>query len=232
VFGLEARVKTLVDNFRSSKYQLRKSKVQQELEDFLFQLGKTIFSCSPSDICLFLVWSDRSGKTNVHIAKCPEIGRRKPTCECPKRLAVGTVASKISQLKAIFSRLGKLEPWSGTGGNPIQSELVSVYQKQIREEQRKGHVLVSQGKPMFVSKLRLISMYIDRELNDPNHDSTSKFILARDQALWKFMFFGGDRASDAGLMLSQEIKRLPENAGFVVRHTWGKTHRVDKPNIF
>jgi hypothetical protein len=46
------------------------------------------------------------------------------------------------------------------------------------------------------------------------------------------MFFGGDRASDIVVMLSQEVRELPRQAGFLIRHTWGKTSRVDNPNVF
>jgi len=89
-----------------------------------------------------------------------------------------------------------------------------------------------QAKPIFMEKLLLISMYIDRQLDKSYLPQIRQFILARDQALFKFLFFSGDRAHDAGLMLAQEIKRLPGNEGFLITHTTGKTHSVDKPHVF
>ena len=45
-------------------------------------------------------------------------------------------------------------------------------------------------------------------------------------------FFGGDRAHDLGLMLMQEIRILPSQAGYAIMHTWGKAHRLNRPNVF
>jgi hypothetical protein len=75
-------------------------------------------------------------------------------------------------------------------------------------------------------------MYIDRQLMKSDISPIYRFILARDQAFFKFLFFSGDRAHDAGIMLVQEIKFLPDKVGFLIRHTMGKTQRVDKPQIF
>jgi hypothetical protein len=234
VFALRSRVNYLMDNFEASSYQIRKSKVHKDLESFLGLIGKDIAICAPDDICLYLAWADGVGKTAVHVAQCPDIGRRSPSCVCPRRLAYGTVASKISQLKNIFERLGKPDRWlsGGSKGNPVLSDRVSIYLNQIRQEQSKAHVSVLQAKPLFISKLNLISMYIDRQLGYQDLSLSAKFVLARDQSLLKLMFFGGDRAHDAGLMLTQEVKELPGGSAFVIKHTWGKTHRVDNPNIF
>ena len=50
-----------------------------------------------------------------------------------------------------------------------------------------------------------------------------KYIFQRDQAIIKLQFFAGDRASDVAIILSQEVKKLPDNNGFVFKHTFGKT---------
>jgi integrase len=140
--------------------------------------------------------------------------------------------SKVSQLKALFNVLGKVRLWCHGGGNPAVSEEVSIYLKQVKVEQSKAHVAPKQAKPLFVSKLRLIALYIDRHLGEAGSNAAQVFTLVRDQAIFKLMFFGGDRAHDVGIMLTQEIRALPNQQGFLIRHTWGKTHRLDKPKIF
>jgi integrase len=127
--------------------------------------------------------------------------------------------------------MGRVRPWGELDGNPAISEEVAIYQKQIKIEQSKAHVAPKQAKPIFISKLRKMVLYIDRHLASEK-DAAAAFLLARDQALLKLMFFGGDRAHDLGVMLTQEIKQLPRGQGFLIRHTWGKTLRIDKPKIF
>lgn len=234
IFGLRSRVDTLFNNHFNSAYQKKKSKIQVDLEGFMCGLGKDIHMCSPSDICLFLAWCDGKGKTKIHNVKCPDIGDRKTSCGCPLRLAYSTVVTKVSQLKSVFSNMGRLKVWCHESytGNPVCSREVDIYTKQIKVEQSKAHVMPGQAKPMFLPKLADIFFYIGRQLEGKVSSPASRFILARDQALFKLMFFGGDRAHDSGVMLSQELRELPGGSGFLIRHTWGKTHNVSNPKVF
>ena len=61
------------------------------------------------------------------------------------------------------------------------------------------------------------------------HDlsNTERFVLARDQALFKLQCFAGDRASDVGRVLVLEIRILSDGRGLVFNHTFGKTLRGD-----
>jgi hypothetical protein len=232
---LHTRVKLLKTAYENSAYQRRKSKLQIDTEHFLKEIGKTLESCTPYDICLYLAWKDDQGKTIVHNITCPNITDRKPSCGCPKRLAFGTINSKISQLKSIFQKqLGLSKPWNifEKSGNPADSQEVAEYLKQIKVEQSIAHSCPKQAVPMFIMTLSLISMYIERQLEDPNLKPSLRFVLARDQALFKVMFFSGDRAHDTGVMLTQEIKSLPDESGFLIKHTWGKTFRLNKTNVF
>ena len=235
MFALQERVNTLFASHHESSYEKSKSKTAIECEDFLKHIGSSITECLPQEVCLYLAWKDGSGKTPVHNNSCPAIGNRSEICKCKTRLAWGTVQYKISHLRAVFESMGRLGPWheSSRTGNPMDSQAIQIYAKQIKVEQSKAHVLTKQATPMFQNKLRLIAMYIDRCLHhDPCKPSKQVFILARDQALLKMMFFGGDRASDIGQMLCQEVKQLPNKQGVTIRHTWGKTHRCDRPNVF
>jgi hypothetical protein len=174
----------------ASSYQRRRSAIEIDLEKFLSCLGRSVTSCLPGDICLYLAWKDNRGKTPVHGLLCPDIADRNPTCSCPRRLAFGTVAGKVSQLKLLFRKRGATESWDKyrSVGNPVDSEEVSIYLGQIRKEQSKARAAPKQAIPLFADKLRLIAMYIDRQLLTTVNRQVLRFIWARDQALLKFMF--------------------------------------------
>ncbi len=74
--------------------------------------------------------------------------------------------------------------------------------------------------------------YIAREVGCPCVCPTERFLLLRDQAFLKLLFFTGGRAGDLVSLLSQELRRLPEDQGFVFRLTCGKTFSTDKPHTF
>ena len=86
---------------------------------------------------------------------------------------------------------------------------------------------------MFLSKLRVIAAYIDRELGRNDLTLRDRFVLVRDQAFFKLQFFSGDRANDISNILSHDVKILHDGTGFVFRHTFGKTLRGNNhTNIF
>jgi integrase len=186
---------------------------------------------TPRDICRFLIWKDKGGKTPVHSTDCPQIGVRLPDCNCPRRLALGTVSCLVGQLRGIFSDMGKGACWDEVtqSGNPANSLLVKAYTKAIRQEQSKAHVQPKQAIPLFIDKLEAVCGYIDRQIDESGQKPS--YTLLRDQAFFKLQFFAGDRAGDLGRMLAQEVKVVPSGA-LLITHTWGKTARVDKPNAF
>ena len=112
-------------------------------------------------------------------------------------------------------------------GNPATSLLLKQYLKFIKEEQAQAHVSPKQAKPIFLTKLKSIASYIDRQMQRHDLSIAERFVLARDQALLKVQFFAGDRASDVGSVLVQEIKILSDGSGLVFNHTFGKTLRGD-----
>ena len=58
------------------------------------------------------------------------------------------------------------------------------------------------------------------------------YMLARDQAFFKALFFSGDRAADLALVKTQEILCFPDNTGFLFNHLWSKTLRQGDQNVF
>lgn len=76
-------------------------------------------------------------------------------------------------------------------------------------------------------------LYIEREFSRPDLSLREKFVLIRDQAIFKIQFFAVDSISDVCNILSQEVKKLQDNSGFVFNHTYGKTLRgYGKSNTF
>lgn len=163
---------------------------------------------TPQDVCRFLVWSDQFGKTQVHAVSCPFLGRMGVLgCACPTRLAAGTIQNMIQQMTEILRTHGRSRSWDAQlkVGNPCLSIEVKNYIKQCKEEQAKSHVLPKQAKPIFLRKIKSMTMYIDREFSRPDLSLREKFVLIRDQAIFKIQFYAGDRISDVCNILSQEV---------------------------
>ena len=66
----------------------------------------------------------------------------------------------------------------------------------------------------------------------PNIIASQLFVYARDAALFKTLFFSGDRANDLILVKTQEIMRFPRNDGLLFNHVWGKSVRDGSANLF
>lgn len=113
------------------------------------------------------------------------------------------------------------DPASCTG-NPACAPLIKEYLKLIREEQARSHVLHKQAKPIFVSKLGKMAQFINNQLSRPDLSLRERFVLLRDQAWFKLQFCAGDRAGDLALTVSQEVKKLHDDSGFALTHTFGK----------
>jgi hypothetical protein len=188
-------------------------------------------ACTPDDIRRFLVWKDCNGKTTIRDIQCPFLGQKGSFhCNCPKRLASNTVEGIINQLVNIFDDIGLGRDWNivSESGNPASAQAVKEYLKLIRVEQAKSHVLPKQAKPIFLTKVKAISSFIDREIKIVSLSLREKFTLYRDQAWWKIQFFAGDRAGDLALEVAQEVKILTDGSGLVFQHTFGKTLRGSK----
>ena len=67
-----------------------------------------------------------------------------------------------------------------------------------------------QADPFFLQDLVFSSSEITKRMNIRVRSSAQLFVLARDQALFKVQFFGGDRAGDLGRIKTKEILYFPE----------------------
>ncbi|KAI8516626.1 hypothetical protein Bbelb_052070 [Branchiostoma belcheri] len=221
----------------SSDYGRKKVAMEQELSDFLGNISppKDLITASPKNVCAFLVWKDKGGKTVVHATDCKNFGnKRKTDCGCPRRLAAGTVDAMIGQLRAIFNNRGRGGEWNDTicTGNPAAAPRVKQYLKVVKEEQANAMVQPTQAQPVFFNKLERVCRHIANKMKDPAVKEAAWFTLARDQAFFKILFFAADRASDLGRCKAEELAWLPGEKGIRFNHTFGKTLRNGSANAF
>ena len=66
----------------------------------------------------------------------------------------------------------------------------------------------------------------------PSSEPCKIYILARDQAVFKSLFFAADRAADLLGLKAVDILRFPDNSGFLISHIWTKSLRSGDANVF
>ena len=87
--------------------------------------SKKLSAATAEDIVKFLISKDSAGKRKLHL---PSSSGK--ICDCPKRLAAGTVDSYIGKLRSVFNKLGR------TGmSKPLSHPTDKEYLKFVREEQ-------------------------------------------------------------------------------------------------
>ena len=106
------------------------------------------------------------------------------------------------------------------------------YLKCIKEEQATAGLTPKQATPLFVDKLARLSDHLDRRLEACKTDPVKMYVLSRDQAYFKTLFFSGNRPGDLGQVCTNEILRFLNDDGLLFNHTWGKTLRGDRSNLF
>ncbi|CAH3157018.1 unnamed protein product [Porites lobata] len=136
-----------------------------------------------------------------------------------------------SRSHSLAGRSGEWNSMLGFG-NPAASSPVQGYLKAVSEEQLRAHIVPKQAVPFFLPKLLLLARLWDRKMADPAVSPSALFILARDQAFFKTLFFSADRGSDLGCVKTAEIMRFPKDDGFLFNHVWGKTLRDGAYNVF
>ena len=77
----------------------------------------------------------------------------------------------------------------------------------------------------------LLTRYPEKMLV-PGITASQLFVYARDAALFKPLFFSGDRANDLTLVKTQEIMQFPRNDDLLFNHVWGKSLRDGSANLF
>ena len=211
--NIDARIKQLFDFDKATSYSKQKDSLQKELEQFLYSLPGhvTLATVTPRDLCRFLVYKDKNGKTQVHRMGCEFLGQKgKHSCDCPMRLSYKTVDSYIGKLRAIFHANGRNGEWDKRLGlgNPASDKQIKDYLRLVTAEQLQARVTPKQATPFFVDKLTRLAEHLQRSLVSAENN-IERFIIARDQAYLKTVFFSGDRPGDLGQVKTAEILRFP-----------------------
>lgn len=142
--------------------------------------------------------------------------------------------SLIGKLRAIFADNDRGGDWFPllNVGNPAADRTIKQYLVSVREEQLKAHVTPRQADPVILSDLEVLARHWQRRLQDSLQDPSETFIVARDQAIFKALFFSADRAADLLGIMTPTILRFPDNSGFLFKQVWTKSLRSGDSNVF
>ena len=195
--AIDARIQQLLNYDKATNYAKQKDSLQKELESLLSALPGyvTLATVTPRDLCRFLAYKDKHGKTQVHRNSCSFLGQPgKQYCGCPTRLSYKTVDSYIGKLRSIFHANGRNGEWDRRLGlgNPAADKLVKDYLRLVTAEQLQARVTPKQATPFFEDKLTRLAEHLQRCLGNAK-TNIERFIVARDQAYFKTAFFSGDR---------------------------------------
>lgn len=138
--------------------------------------------------------------------------------------------SYISKLRAIFHTLGRTGEWDRRLdlGNPTTEKSLKDYLREVTMEELQAQVQPKQANPSYIDKLDRLVTHIELSMESPSISPIQRFILARDQAYFKAVFFSGDM----GQVKVPEILRFPNNDGSLFNHIWGKTLCDGHSNVF
>jgi hypothetical protein len=141
----------------------------------------------------------------------------------------------MAKLKALYSSLGSTTASDSSPlsfSNPASHPSVAKYLTSIREEQAQARVTPKQAVPLFFDKFLALYSFIKTSLAAHNISPTTRYLYTRDLAFFSLDFLSGDRASDLGSLKTNYIFRLPDNAGLLFSHTFGKTLRGQHTHMF
>ena len=94
-------------------------------------------------------------------------------------------------------------------GNPASGLEVKEYLKAIISEQLQARVIPKQAIPLFIDKLTALAHVLERRMLSTSLTPSELFVVARDQAFFKTMFFSEDRAGDLDRVKTIEPARFP-----------------------
>ena len=152
--SIDRRLRQLMDLDRANSYAKQKDSLRKEFETFLASLPGhiTLATVNPRDICRFLVFKDKNGKTQIHRNGCKYIGQvGRYTCGCPIRLSYKTVDSYNGKLRAILHSIGRDGEWDKrlALGNPASDKSVKDFLKLVTAEILKAQVTPKQATPLL-----------------------------------------------------------------------------------
>ena len=134
----------------------------------------------------------------------------------------------IGKLRAIYNKLRRFGHV-----NPVSHSLIKEYLKFTREKQAGWAVAPRQAVPLFFTKFKsLIGRLREKIAASASLSLVGKYILVRDPAFFVVDFFTGDRASDLGRLSCNQVFRLRDREGFLIRLSLTTTVRKGSPCEF
>lgn len=214
---IDERLLQLQNFDKATSYSKQKDALQKELTGFLTALSDhvSIATATPRDLCRF--FKGKNGKTKVHRNGCVYLGQRgRNSCGFPLRLSYKTADWYIGKLQSIFHAVGRDSEWDRRLGlgNLAADKLVKDYLRIVTAEQLQARVTSKQATPFFADKLTRLLSHLQQALDNAK-TPIQRFIVARDQAYFKTMFFSGDRPGDLGQVKVSGMVRFPNDDGFL-----------------
>lgn len=102
------------------------------------------------------------------------------------------------------------------GGNYTCAPMVKKYFKPVKKEQSIAHIISKQATSLFLTKLKAFCCYIDEHLRSRNLSVAERFIYLRVQVFFLNSVVAGDPEHDLGQCITQEVKSMPDNEGFLL----------------
>ena len=223
--GISRRFQEFSDAARNKPYQRQKSALERQLSDFPASLSppKCVSSCTSDDIIKFLIGRDKTGRTVVHSQSCPRVG-----CNCPSRLAAGSVDSLLGKLRAIFNNIGR-----SRDSNLVAHPRVKEYLTFFREVQAARAILPSQAVSLLFAKFTKLIDFLRGSIRVGTLlAAVNKRILVRDTVFFVVDFFTADSASELGRLLANQVFRLMDRKKFLLRLTLTNTTRGSSTSPF
>ena len=130
----------------------------------------------------------------------------------------------IGKLRALFNESGRRGEWDPRLliGNPATDISLKQYLKAVTAEQLQAQSTPTQATPVFVHDLVRLSHFLDEKLLSDKLSSIEMFVLMRDQASFKTLFFSGDRAGDLGQVKTPGNPPFPRWRWFTFQSHLGK----------
>lgn len=207
---IRSRQEALNQIINGSKYGRQKGTLKTTFEAFLSSYcpPQDLQSCKPEHVRDFLTWKEEAGHTPLHTPICPYRGRPgSQPCPCPRTTSAGTVDSVLGQIRAILRDSGHGTEWYSVfnKGNPAASPLLKLHLKAVRKERATALAHPKQAIPLFLDKVARIQRHLTYKLLSSKMPTSRRYLLLRDRAYLKLIVFTGDRASDLGLIQTEQM---------------------------
>ena len=104
ISSINKRFTDFRQSYRNKPYERQKDSLEVQLSSFLSSLvpSKKLSAATAEDIIKLLISKDSAGKQKLNLPSCS-----RKICDCPKRLAAGTVDSYTGKLRSTLNKLGR-----------------------------------------------------------------------------------------------------------------------------